>query len=72
MKTYRPKSVKNFLSDLEQNYINFMELEDNELKILYKILEQVHNFRNGHCMFVQKYIMANTKYNVATGGTPIT
>ena len=23
-------------------------------------------------MFVQKYIMANTKYNVATGGTPIT
>ena len=23
-------------------------------------------------MFVQKYIMENTKYNVATGGTPIT
>lgn len=72
MRTYRPKPVQNFLSDLEQNHINFMELEDNELKILYKILEQVHNFRNGHWMFVQKYIMANTKYNVATGGTPIT
>ena len=72
MRTYRPKPVQNFLSDLERNYINFMELDDNELKILYKILEQVHNFRNGHWMFVQKYIMANTKYNVATGGTPIT
>jgi indoleamine 2,3-dioxygenase len=72
MRTYRPKPVQNFLSDLEQNHINFMELSDDELKILYKILEQVHNFRNGHWMFVQKYIMANTKYNVATGGTPIT
>jgi len=72
MRTYRPNPVKKFLSDLEQNHINFIELDDNELKILYKILEQVHNFRNGHWMFVQKYIMANTKYNVATGGTPIT
>ena len=72
MRTYRPKPVQNFLSDLEQNHINFIELKDDELKILYKILEQVHNFRNGHWMFVQKYIMANTKYNVATGGTPIT
>ena len=72
MRTYRPKPVQNFLSDLERNHIDFMELDDNELKILYKILEQVHNFRNGHWMFVQKYIMANTKYNVATGGTPIT
>lgn len=72
MRTYRPKPVQNFLSDLEKNHVNFIELEDNELKVLYKILEQVHNFRNGHWMFVQKYIMANTKYNVATGGTPIT
>lgn len=72
MRTYRPKPVQNFLSDLEKNHINFMELDDDELKILYKILEQVHNFRNGHWMFVQKYIMSNTKYNVATGGTPIT
>lgn len=72
MRTYRPKPVQKFLSDLEQNYVNFMDLDDNQLKILYKILEQVHNFRNGHWMFVQKYIMSNTKYNVATGGTPIT
>ena len=35
-------------------------------------MEQIHHFRNGHWMFVQKYIMANTKYNVATGGTPLT
>jgi indoleamine 2,3-dioxygenase len=72
MRTYRPKPVQKFLSDLESNYILLEYLEENEFQILYKILEQVHNFRNGHWMFVQKYIMANTKYNVATGGTPIT
>ena len=72
MRTYRPKPVQKFLSDLEQNCIDLNKLDDEELKLLYKILEQIHNFRNGHWMFVQKYIMANTKYNVATGGTPIT
>jgi len=72
MRSYRPKPVQNFLSDLEHNYMNLIDLSDLELKLLYKILEEVHNFRNGHWMFVQKYIMANTKYNVATGGTPIT
>jgi indoleamine 2,3-dioxygenase len=78
MRTYRPKPVQNFLSDLEKNHIdlNYLNnsnmLNDEELKLLYKILEEIHNFRNGHWMFVQKYIMANTKYNIATGGTPIT
>lgn len=72
MRSYRPKPVQKFLTDLEQNYIDYEKLEEGELKLLYLILEQVHNFRNGHWMFVQKYIMSNTKYNVATGGTPIT
>jgi len=36
------------------------------------ILEEIYFFRNGHWQFVQKYIMANTKYAKATGGTPIT
>jgi indoleamine 2,3-dioxygenase len=72
MRTYRPKPVQNFLSDLENNSIKLEDLDGEELKLLYQILDQVHCFRNGHWMFVQKYIMANTKYNVATGGTPIT
>jgi indoleamine 2,3-dioxygenase len=41
-------------------------------KILYQILIEIYNFRNGHWQFVQKYILANTKYATATGGTPIT
>ena len=35
------------------------------------VLEEIYHFRNGHWQFVQKYIMANTKYSKATGGTPI-
>ncbi len=72
MRSYRPKPVQNFLSDLEKNYIDLDKLNDSELQLLYNVIDQVHCFRNGHWMFVQKYIMANTKYNVATGGTPIT
>ncbi len=72
MRQYRPKVVQYFLSDLEKNCINFENLDDKGLELLYLIQEEVHNFRNGHWMFVQKYIMENTKYQVATGGTPIT
>ena len=40
--------------------------------MLCDVIEEIYHFRNGHWQFVQKYIMANTKYAVATGGTPIT
>ena len=38
---------------------------------LLAIVEEIYKFRNGHWQFVQKYIMSNTKYAKATGGTPI-
>jgi indoleamine 2,3-dioxygenase len=38
---------------------------------LLALVEQVYFFRNGHWQFVQKYIMKNTRYSKATGGTPI-
>jgi indoleamine 2,3-dioxygenase len=37
-----------------------------------KAYEEIYLFRNGHWQFVQKYIMQNTAYPKATGGTPIT
>ena len=36
------------------------------------IINEIYLFRYGHWKFVKKYIMSNTKYNVATGGTPLT
>ena len=41
------------------------------LVYLLACVEQIYLFRNGHWQFVQKYIMANTKYATATGGTPV-
>lgn len=79
LRTYRPVCVQNFLSDLvykskENNLFRKLK-NDNEVEgliDLLKIVDEVYYFRNGHWQFVQKYIMENTKYPKATGGTPIT
>lgn len=79
LRTYRPKSIQEFFVDLRAHYATqplFHTLKDagkfEELIFLLSIVNEVYLFRNGHWQFVQKYIMANTKYPKATGGTPIT
>jgi indoleamine 2,3-dioxygenase len=79
LRTYRPKCIQNFFVDLRDHYkLNplFKQLTDAKcyegLVYLLKIVDEVYLFRNGHWQFVQKYIMSNTKYAFATGGTPIT
>ena len=78
LRTYRPKCIQNFLSDIKEEMgnnrlFNTLKESGNEegLCILIQILDEIYYFRNGHWQFVQKYIMANTKYAKATGGTPI-
>lgn len=79
LRSYRPVCVQNFLSDLRGKYksnclltqlTNTNNVEG--LVWLLEIVDQVYLFRNGHWQFVQKYIMSNSKYAFATGGTPIT
>ena len=76
LRDYRPKVIIEFFNDLEK------ESNDLTLKIfeicgvrgliyLLVIVNEIYLFRNGHWQFVKKYIMSNTKYNVATGGTPL-
>jgi len=79
LRTYRPKCIQNFFDDLRKHYKEqplFKQLTDAKcyegLVYLLKIVDEVYLFRNGHWQFVQKYIMSNTKYAFATGGTPIT
>jgi indoleamine 2,3-dioxygenase len=79
LRTYRPMCVQNFFTDLRNYYsangIYKQLVTDNNyegLIYLLKIVDEVYLFRNGHWQFVQKYIMSNTKYAFATGGTPIT
>jgi indoleamine 2,3-dioxygenase len=78
LRSYRPVCIQDFLSDLRSHYSghpilsNLMKEKDvNGLVYLLQIVEQIYLFRNGHFQFVIQYIMANTKYEQATGGTPI-
>ena len=80
LRSYRPKCIQNFLEDLK-NYFSkkgntiievlIKQKNYSGIKILLEILEEIYLFRNGHWQFVQKYIMKNTAYPRATGGTPI-
>jgi indoleamine 2,3-dioxygenase len=79
LRSYRPKCIQNFFVDLRKYYQENPILETlkknndvNAMIKLLKIVDEVYLFRNGHWQFVQKYIMSNTKYAFATGGTPIT
>ena len=78
LRSYRPKCIQNFLEDIKNEMgnsrlFNSLKESNNEegLCLLIQILDEIYYFRNGHWQFVQKYIMANTKYAKATGGTPI-
>jgi indoleamine 2,3-dioxygenase len=82
LRAYRPVCVQKFFSDLSETMEKIhpkgllgllKERNDiDSLCFLIGILEEIYHFRNGHWQFVQKYIMSNTKYAKATGGTPIT
>ncbi len=79
LRSYRPVCIQNFFKDLREYYDKksiFDTLKESNditgLIYLLKIVDEVYLFRNGHWQFVQKYIMSNTKYAFATGGTPIT
>lgn len=82
LRTYRPKCVQRFFTDLGETVDQWGERglaghlfetrRSEALCHLLGILEEIYHFRNGHWQFVQKYIMSNTPYGKATGGTPIT
>lgn len=72
LRRYRPVVFQEFFKELECHTINFRDLDVECKKVLYLILAEIYKFRNGHWQFVQKYILENTRYATATGGTPIT
>lgn len=75
---YRPKCMQEFLKDLssemnKNNLFNHLRQTFNYTGLVYLlgIVCEVYNFRFGHWNYVKKYIMENTSYPTATGGTPI-
>ena len=78
LRKYRPICIQNFFEILTKEMRSAPLLKrliktDNQLGMYYLMsaYEEIYFFRNGHWQFVQKYIMQNTKYAKATGGTPI-
>ena len=79
LRQYRPKCIQAFFKELAQQ-MQKNPLVDRLIKTqnykgmqeLMRVYEEIYAFRNGHWQFVQKYIMQNTAYPKATGGTPIT
>ena len=78
LRKYRPICVQNFFEILTKEMrtaplLKRLTKTDNQLGMSYLMsaYEEIYFFRNGHWQFVQKYIMQNTKYAKATGGTPI-
>ena len=79
LRKYRPKCVQLFFKELANSISKKPILElllrsNNQegMRNLMRVYEEIYNFRNGHWQFVQKYIMQNTTYPKASGGTPIT
>lgn len=79
LREYRPQCVQEFFKELaaEMNkrpLVDRLKESNNQLGMqhLMQVYEEIYLFRNGHWQFVQKYIMQNTAYPKATGGTPIT
>jgi len=75
LRQYRPRVIQEFFADLHEGAKDIVSrLGDNVEALIFLLgsVEQVYLFRNGHWQFIIRYIMGNTKYDTATGGTPIT
>lgn len=79
LRQYRPKCVQAFFKELAKQMQKNPLVERlvtahnfEGMQQLMRVYEEIYAFRNGHWQFVQKYIMQNTVYPKATGGTPIT
>lgn len=76
LRNYRPNVFQLYLKDTERMtenlYYAIQELCGEEgLLLLLKVHEQNYLFRSGHWQFIIKYIMHQTGYRKATGGSDI-
>ncbi|PWN48512.1 indoleamine 2,3-dioxygenase gamma type [Violaceomyces palustris] len=78
-RSYRPKNQREYLQQLEARStlagVKKFALEGSQsarAKALYILLvDQIREFRNRHWMFTKSYIIKQTTYDIATGGSPI-
>lgn len=74
---YRPESQRSILTWTESkatelNTRDWLTKTDPEIAVLYlRVLNHIRSFRFRHWMFAREYILKQSKYPVATGGSPI-
>jgi indoleamine 2,3-dioxygenase len=77
LRSYRPVVVQRFFEELQSHTASshlhaHMKRDPESAALLAGVVSEIYQFRNGHWQFVQRYILEQTRYQRATGGTPIT
>lgn len=77
LRDYRPHEHQNYINGLRtfsqtHKLKEFVKKDSNSMALYLRALHGTFTFRHSHWKMVKKYIIANTKYPRATGGTPIT
>lgn len=77
LRDYRPLYVQNYINHLrktssENDVVGFAVQDSTSSALMLRSMHLTFGFRNSHWSMVRKYIIDNTKYPRATGGTPIT
>eukprot|EP01012_Entosiphon_sulcatum_P049975 TRINITY_DN68712_c0_g1_i1.p1 TRINITY_DN68712_c0_g1~~TRINITY_DN68712_c0_g1_i1.p1 ORF type:complete len:486 (+),score=69.17 TRINITY_DN68712_c0_g1_i1:436-1893(+) len=77
LRDYRPRNHREYLKSTEKRasaskVTEFYSANPETAACWLRCVDQVRIFRQGHWNFTKQYIIQNTRYPVATGGTPIT
>lgn len=77
LREYRPAAHQAYINEMRSEAkvhgLKAYAMQDsNSSALLLRAMHHTFAFRHAHWEMVKKYIMANTKYPRATGGTPIT
>jgi indoleamine 2,3-dioxygenase len=75
-RSYRPKNQKEYLAHLEgrasmAGVRNFAQQISRSKALYILLVDQIREFRNRHWNFTKSYIIKQSSYDIATGGSPI-
>lgn len=77
LRDYRPHHHQQYINELQKRCVDskfreYVQEDSYTSFLLLNAMHQTFRFRHIHWTMVRKYIIENTKYPRATGGTPIT
>ncbi|EIN10769.1 hypothetical protein PUNSTDRAFT_100537 [Punctularia strigosozonata HHB-11173 SS5] len=75
-RAYRPGPQRQYIQSVEERATalgvkNFAEMDTRSLALYVLCVDQIREFRERHWRFTKTYIIKNSSYDLATGGSPI-